>query len=98
MGIGRKESELLNKQPRIRQALEEASGKGHDKKNFTRSEKNKILIFLLIIFFSLVIQYLLLREKMIQIPEGYKVYLSKFVGSLIAIAILLLLVNLLRIF
>lgn len=91
-----RETELLKRQPKIREALEEATGKNRAKK-FSKKEKKRILIFLLVIVSSIIIIFLLL-EQFIYINQDFIPYVTKFAGSLIAIGFLLLLVNVLRIF
>lgn len=98
MANNNNETELLKAQPKIRAALDDASGKNKTRtREFTKKEKNRIFIFLIVIVSSLIIQYLLL-EQWINISPGYLPYLTKFLGSLVAIAFVMLLVNLLRMF
>lgn len=97
MSTGSHESDLLDKEPKIRRALEEASGKGAGKSGLTKSDRHKLLIFALVIIFSLIVQYLL-QAQFIAIPEDYLFYVSKFFQIVVAIAILMLLVALIRIF
>lgn len=92
-----RETDLLKKQPKIREALEEASGKKRKKGLLTKKDKNTLLTFLLLIVSSLIIQYLL-QEKWINIQTDYIPYITNFFASLIAISILMLLVQLIRIF
>jgi small-conductance mechanosensitive channel len=91
------ETELLKRQPKIREALEEASGKNRSKKLFSKKEKNRIIFFLLVIVASVIARYLL-QEQFIDINSQYIPYITKFAGSLITIGFLMLLVNVLRIF
>src|SRR5690606_35349306 len=91
------ETDHLKTQPKIRKALDEASGKNSTKRFFTKKEKNKVLTFLTIIATSVIIQNLL-SEQLFSINQEYLPYISKFFGSLIAITFVMLLVNLLRIF
>lgn len=97
MRNNRRETDLLKTEPKIREALEEASGKSKTRELFTKKEKNSILIFLIAIAFSIIMQYLL-QEQLFNISQDYLPYLSKFFAALIAISFVILLVNLLRIF
>jgi small-conductance mechanosensitive channel len=92
-----RETDLLKKQPKIREALEEATGKITKRRILTKKDKNILLTFLLLIVSSLILQYLL-QEKWINIKSDYIPYITKFFGSLVAISILMLLVQLIRIF
>lgn len=89
------ETENLRNQPKIREALEEVSGRSKNKRLFTKEEKNRISIFLTIIVLSLIIQYLL-QGQFFNISPKFEPYIAKIAGSLAAIAFVLLLVNLLR--
>lgn len=89
------ETETLRNQPKIREALEEASGRSKNTRVFTKREKNRITIFLIIIVASIAIQYLL-QVQIFNINPRFEPYIGKIAGSLAAIAFVLLLVNLLR--
>lgn len=89
-------TEDLKSQPKIKEALEDASGRSKSKRTFTRNEKNRVAVFLTVIVASIVIQYLL-QAQIFNINPKIEPYISKIAGSLAAIAFVLLLVNLLRI-